>query len=55
MVAISAFGDRNSVDRMRAAGIVAYLVKGKSSVVEIISTIESAGREPGPGIPLAEE
>lgn len=49
VVAISAFDDRHSIDTMRAAGAIAYLLKGRSTLLEIVSTIEWAAREPRGG------
>ncbi len=42
VVAISAYTDGGTVSRMMAAGAVAYLAKGKSTMVEIVSAIEKA-------------
>jgi DNA-binding NarL/FixJ family response regulator len=46
VVAISAYGDRNSISQMEAAGASAYLVKGKASMLDIVSTIEQAAETP---------
>jgi two-component system nitrate/nitrite response regulator NarL len=42
VVAISAYGDHDSLSRMEAAGASAYLVKGKATMLDIVSAIERA-------------
>jgi DNA-binding NarL/FixJ family response regulator len=44
-VALSAYGDQDSVRAMREAGVVDYLVKGSACVAEIVRAIERAADE----------